>query len=155
MGRTGRREDEGVMSGDRFNLQLWLYPELARFPDDQSRKAALAEFQKHVWKIFHWRFIVLIVLVIPSTLLTIPLVTRILNWFHFQDPLAKTMCGGGMLGIVGGVLAGILVNWAYRKPLRAFLREKLNQIGVPTCLACGYDIRALIERRCPECGRPF
>lgn len=143
------------MSEDRFSVQLWLYPELARFPDDKSRKAALGEFQKHVWKIFNWRLIVLIVLVIPATFLTIPFVNPTLNWFHFQDPLAKTMVGGGMLGLVGGLLSGILLNWAYRKPLQGFLREKLNQIGVPTCLACGYDIRALTARRCPECGRPF
>lgn len=23
------------------------------------------------------------------------------------------------------------------------------------CPACGYDLRGLVERRCPECGRPF
>jgi len=27
--------------------------------------------------------------------------------------------------------------------------------GERTCLRCGYDLRAMVERRCPECGLPF
>ena len=35
-------------------------------------------------------------------------------------------------------------------PLRRRRRRKRNQ-----CVQCGYNLRGLTERRCPECGRAF
>ena len=48
---------------------------------------------------------------------------------------------------------GFVTLW--RKRIRRRLRIALNQLGVRTCLQCGYDLRGLTESRCPECGTPF
>lgn len=43
----------------------------------------------------------------------------------------------------------------YRKWMRVFLREYLNEHGIPICRSCGYDLRGQVDLRCPECGTPF
>lgn len=52
-----------------------------------------------------------------------------------------------ILGIAGGVLTyGALVHlWLMR----------YRDIGRRVCARCGYDLRGLVEPRCPECGTPF
>lgn len=43
----------------------------------------------------------------------------------------------------------------HRRAIQRSLREQLCAIGVPVCMACGYDLRGQVDPRCPECGRPF
>lgn len=43
----------------------------------------------------------------------------------------------------------------YRKWMRVYLREYLNDHGVPICLDCGYDLRGQTNQKCPECGTAF
>lgn len=40
----------------------------------------------------------------------------------------------------------------YRRWMRAFLREYLNEHGIAVCRSCGYDLRGQAHPRCPECG---
>ena len=54
-----------------------------------------------------------------------------------------------------GSLRYIFVLWAYRYRTPQLLREARLESGVAVCIACGYDLRRLPARRCPECGRPF
>ena len=42
----------------------------------------------------------------------------------------------------------------FRAAVRRSLRKQLNQIGVPVCVKCGYDLRGSKDR-CPECGEEF
>ncbi len=89
---------------------------------------------------------------------------RILSWglpFSFAVQLwliyvgAVTVLVGQLLIDVEGILVLLCMIWLYVPRLRYSLREYLNEIGLPTCLACGYDLTGLTEPRCPECGKPF
>ncbi|MHC4442141.1 MAG: hypothetical protein ACYTF1_01565 [Planctomycetota bacterium] len=35
------------------------------------------------------------------------------------------------------------------------LRRQLNEMGIPICVNCGYDLRGQKDNRCPECGTTF
>ena len=55
------------------------------------------------------------------------------------------------------VALAVLVPWAvtcitFRIWMRRFLRQYLNDQGIPICRKCGYDLRGLPRDRCPECG---
>lgn len=40
----------------------------------------------------------------------------------------------------------------YRNWMRTFLRDYLNEHGIPVCRKCGYDLRGQANRTCSECG---
>ena len=52
------------------------------------------------------------------------------------------------------LFATFLMCVFFRAAVRRSLRKQLNQIGVPVCVKCGYDLRASKDR-CPECGNEF
>jgi hypothetical protein len=58
----------------------------------------------------------------------------------------------------GAVLAGaILLEGVAAMAVAMHLAtaaERLERPLPPPCAACGYDLRFLVSRRCPECGRP-
>ncbi len=54
---------------------------------------------------------------------------------------------GGWVWVPGGLLVMPPVVGFVRGPLRRRRRRKENR-----CLRCGYPLRGLPERRCPECG---
>jgi hypothetical protein len=56
-----------------------------------------------------------------------------------------------MVGLLGMGL-GIASQFMLRRPFQRYLREELNRHGIPVCPGCGYDLRAQVEPRCPECG---
>ena len=143
------------MSSYWFGWQDWLYPELARFPDDASRRAAGLEFQKQARNLFNWRFFVPVILAIPFGLLMMKFVGFIQIRLPFGPHILGVVISGALIGLAQGALIATFINWSYRKPLQRFLREKLNSLGIPTCVHCGYDTRGLTVPRCPECGRPF
>ncbi len=59
----------------------------------------------------------------------------------------------GMYLACGIVLVVIpLMFVRYRKWMRVFLRQYLNDLGIPICQDCGYDLRGQVNPRCPECG---
>lgn len=142
------------MSGYYSRWNAWLFPELRRFPDEQSRHAAGVEFQRKIG-ILNWRIAALLPLAIGFGVLTPFLVPHLRAWLPLPSPTASVILGGGLIGLVQGAVFATFINWSYRKPMQRFLREKLNTLGVPTCVGCGYDTRSLAEPRCPECGRPF
>lgn len=43
----------------------------------------------------------------------------------------------------------------YRKWMRVYLRQYLNDKGIAICRNCGYDLRGQVNPRCPECGAVF
>ncbi len=79
---------------------------------------------------------------------------------------ARAATQGGQWRLAGARLAGVLpaigltiliplIFVQYRKWMRVFLREYLNDHGIPICLNCGYDLRGLVSGACPECGTGF
>src|SRR5437870_3128214 len=60
------------------------------------------------------------------------------------------------------LIAGILMPmtlvpafWYFHRAITHNLRVQLNQLGMPTCMHCGYDLRACTDDRCSECGLHF
>lgn len=142
------------MSSPLSRWNAWLFPELSRFPDEASRRAASWEFQKRVG-VINWRLGVVLLVAVPFGLLTPMAVPYFRTYLPLQSPMGNVILGGALLGLVPGLLFALFLNWSFRKPLRRFLREKLNTLGIPTCVGCGYDTRDLSSPRCPECGRAF
>lgn len=66
----------------------------------------------------------------------------------------------GLSGVYG--LLAVAFGLAYAVPpvacvlrrgrIRFHIRRRLSGAGIHLCLKCGYDLRGLINRRCPECG---
>ncbi len=91
--------------------------------------------------------------------------------FHIVVALAcATACTGGLWLVAGSATAGVvliygvhvLVTWlvslggsalGIRASRRRYTIAIRGRQGV--CPFCGYPLRGLPERRCPECGRPF
>jgi hypothetical protein len=49
---------------------------------------------------------------------------------------------------------GLILLLQCRRWMRRFLRDYLNEHGIPICRTCGYDLRGLVSPTCPECGSP-
>lgn len=49
---------------------------------------------------------------------------------------------------------GPLLLLQFRRWMRGFLRDYLNEHGMPICRKCGYDLQGLDSPACPECGTP-
>ena len=75
-------------------------------------------------------------------------------WLERWFPMLHGNTGGIAVGIIGGTF-GVTFQYVFRKPLRKQMRLELAAMGIPVCIACGYDLRGQREPRCPECGRPF
>ncbi|MBN1342999.1 MAG: hypothetical protein JXQ73_09990 [Phycisphaerae bacterium] len=61
----------------------------------------------------------------------------------------------GMSSLVG-IAAGIYVMaWAFGPGIALLFWLESRRRAAGHCPACGYDLRGLSERRCPECGRQF
>lgn len=45
-----------------------------------------------------------------------------------------------------------LLFWQCRRWMRGFLRNYLNEQGIPICKTCGYDLQGSVSAACPECG---
>ena len=51
------------------------------------------------------------------------------------------------------VCAGVYLAMTWQhKWLEVYLRQHLNEHGIPICMNCGYDLRGQVNRVCPECG---
>lgn len=55
---------------------------------------------------------------------------------------------GAFLVLAVLLLWGRFLRQEYARALRGLLRER----GLPVCMACGYNLTGIAERRCPECG---
>lgn len=82
--------------------------------------------------------------------------------FMVQSILQSTLAQLGLphwaVTLSGSLSAGAVVYatiWVSRRKIRRYLREQLVKKGVSVCLECGYQLRGLVEPRCPECGTGF
>jgi hypothetical protein len=72
--------------------------------------------------------------------------------------LPPSIAGNVQGFVAGGVLVLLLLDgydMLWRRPALRLLRRRLNELGRPVCVQCGYDLRGQTEARCPECGASF
>lgn len=131
---------------DRF--QEWLYPELGRFERRLDRQNASLEFQTRL--LFRWQvWVAILVFGLIFGLATPMLVHRGI----LGAGLVNSMVVGALIGLLQATTFLVVFNYLFRQPYRVHLRQRLNALGKPTCIGCGYDLRGQVEPRCPECGR--
>lgn len=139
------REDSKTVTR-RMSLKYRLVnrrtPEIALFDTDKERKVALRCAESIVRRTARGRwFWFLFFLIWVSFVLAEPLAA-------YPRAEKSVLC---LLILLFGV-----AWYSLRRPLvRRSLREQLAAKGVPICVGCGYDLRAQIEPRCPECGSAF
>jgi len=99
----------------------------------------------------------------------IALITYIVAFFVLSlaiDAVIIAVTQGGKWSVTGMKLTAIVslvipltvvpLRYArYRKWMRVYLRQYLNDHGIPICENCGYDLRGQVDPRCPECGTAF
>ena len=124
-------------------------PELERFPTTKDAKEATRAFSKQqIRTLSFW------IGPIGFTILAGLVVTMMLVWMRRWIPLPQSWFGlivGGAIGVTGG----LATRWYSRHRYRRVLRERLNALGVPICMTCGYDLTGNESGVCPECGQPF
>ena len=128
---------------EKYRRRYRVFPELARFENDEERTRVLKNYSRKVFRSGYTWVILFIGIPILTTLLV--LVTRI----------ALPGWSGYVSGVIAGVSFGAGFQWLLRSPLRRNLRRELIDRGVPICLHCGYDLRGQNVPRCPECGVGF
>lgn len=118
-----------------------LFPELERFPTEESRKNAYRSIDL-------FNGIGGMVLLMVQAAVIVAVSEFICDFFAL--PEYANILGAGF---AGGISSLTLIFW-FRTKIRRSLRMQLRKLGVPICLGCSYDLRADCTGRCPECGRP-
>ncbi len=139
--------DRGVPGdGDDKAMKLlrnWLFPELLLFHEKDDRKRA-------------WRNAEYAVLKKPA--LWVGVLTIVVGGAYLTFSLPSLGVPIGHRGKVRGVimaveiLAGYTLVWSFRRSIRRNLRMDLAQLGVPICVACGYNLTGNVSGVCPECA---
>lgn len=72
---------------------------------------------------------------------------------HIMPSMGKWNSRVATVIILGGYT--IAITLMLRRDMPRSLRQKLLEIGVPVCIARGYDLRGSTANaeRCPECGK--
>lgn len=60
-----------------------------------------------------------------------------------------------MRTILPNLVISVLLFRRFRVFSRDYFRKQLNDLGIPVCVRCGYDLRGQLDHRCPECGTEF
>lgn len=121
-----------------LRLWCWFLPELERFASWEERIAMMRRVSS---RLFNWDVSIL--------------VTSILLYM-FISPSTSDAWGtysSCMFWVLIGLAALLTVRLCLRRSFLRALRIKLCNKGYPTCVNCGYDLRALSTTTCPECGR--
>ena len=118
------------------------FPEAARFPDKKSRKQAFAAAARPL----RYRAFIAAFLYGPLFFAMFLILNAFVEPRWLQVAIASLLGGG--IGLLGSTAMLLLT----RRPMRHALRRELLALGIPICLACGYDLTGNESGVCPECG---
>ncbi|MBW7905852.1 MAG: hypothetical protein LC135_11320 [Phycisphaerae bacterium] len=135
-------------------IQEWFYPELKRFEHYPDRARAEMDYGSQLVRRWPtWIAIALLALLFgPAAPFAVNLGVRQLG---LGTTLWSAVLIGGVIGVLQVATFMLIFNLLFRRPYRRFLRRRLSELGLPTCVGCGYDLRGQVVARCPECGEPF
>ena len=131
-------------------LRFWvrIFPEITFFKSREELREAKKVFRKRFPAPRHWWPRIALLAAVAALISGFGV--NYLQSLNLSLVLCTiiTLSFSTSLGIVGG-----LFLW-YRPYIR-FVRQYLQEQGIPVCLKCGYDLRGQTEARCPECASAF
>ena len=136
----------------RFHLWLESRRELAYLDTPEARKEALRDVETKLRRDRHYRRIswyAYLPLLVYFLVIGLGLNTALLpaSWISgVWSPFAMPVLA---------LVAVLSHAWLGRRMAQRYLRRYLRRKGILICLRCGYDLRGLLELRCPECGTSF
>ncbi len=133
----------------RNKIVCKLLPELSRFPSATSRRLALHTARGGSP----------IVQMIPSVVTAAAVVLFVLMLNRREGQSGQRVPSLGLSWIAVILVAVWLYGWLevlrirlLHDSTRKSLRRRLNRIGLPTCVACGYNMKGITTGVCSECG---
>ena len=127
---------------DKWNLKSC--PELAALPDEKQRKQVVAAAQ----------WIPLPLFLVAFGVIHPIMIFALRGWFESLDDKYSVLPHVVYFTIFGSVVV-FTFRMLYGKRMARAMRQKINELGVPVCIECGYQMQGTSEPRCPECGEPF
>lgn len=143
-GRCSDRSPNSSRIRDRRMLSLNL-PELEFFPTQRERRRAHRRAARFAF--VHWTFATYAIAV-TIALVNVRLAMQALG---LMPPFGRWW----FPGLLAAVFFGPVPLYIFRERMRRYLRKDLIDRGFSVCAECGYDLRLIPERRCPECGCPI
>ena len=119
-----------------------LFSDLRRFKAGSDRKVAWRRATSESGLNRYW-------LVFPALVVVHAAVVLWSAGLDIPEPSRRIIGVVSVLAVAGAAFGLFLV---FRRFIQRSLRRQLNENGVPTCVACGYDLSHLEPDRCPECG---
>ena len=119
-----------------------LFSDLRRFKSGSDRKAAWRRATSESGLNRYW-------LAFPALVVVHAAVVLWSAGLDVPEPSRRIIGVVSVLAVAGAAFGLFLV---FRRFIQRSLRRQLNENGVPTCVACGYDLSDLEPDRCPECG---
>ena len=129
------------------------YDELRRFPSVAEADAVVTEWQSRQMLIpGFWLALAAFALVVAGVSFVV--LKKVKPWLQLSERAFQVLYAMAVVPIFGAFMV-IGTRWIYRRRFKRYLRERLEAMGVPICIKCGYDLRGQEEPRCPECGTGF
>ena len=113
------------------------------FPTDAHFDRALARLEHYTGSV--WVFVAataVVFAVFQGVLIALESLMLLPKWLTARDWMVPLLISTFIISI-----------WNSRKSAVKGLRAELLALGIPVCLACGYDLRGTVSQRCSECGR--
>jgi hypothetical protein len=124
------------------------FPDLKRVESVSERFEIWRAAYEPVLKSRSYLGIALVTQVIGQVVVTVP-VARVARSRGAAGPLAEWV-----IPVLVALLACVVIVWLVRRRITRNVRRELHDRGLPTCVACGYDLTGNVSGRCPECGSP-